>query len=169
MRLTEGYTAQSWWRISEFWCHLTIHQRAIEAIEVCADLLFKKLELPVNRETFVTLAEIASCNVIMSTHDGYYKQIDGLAMGSPPAPHLANGWMSQFDHAIKNDSPLYARYMDDILYGIQSEEIQNRLNDINDLHPALKFTIEREKNDSIPFLDMRILNTSGTLSSTWYT
>ena len=30
-------------------------------------------------------------HIIMSTHDGYYKQVDGLAMGSPPAPHLANG------------------------------------------------------------------------------
>ena len=72
------------------------------AIEVCADLLSKRCSLPINRETSMVLAEIASCKVIMSTHDGYYKQIDRLAMGSPPAPHLANGWMSQFE-------PLYAR------------------------------------------------------------
>ena len=140
-----------------------------EAIEVCTDLLFKKCSLPVNRETFITLAEIASCNVIMSTHDGYYKQTDGLAMGSPPAPHLANGWMSQFDPIIKDTSPLYARYIDDILCGIPRDQIENKLNEINMLHPDLKFTLEQEKNNSIPFLDMKILNSNGSLSSTWYT
>ena len=55
----------------------------MEAIHVCADLLFKKCFLPVDKQTFIELAQIASCNVLMLTHDGYYKQLDGLAMGSP--------------------------------------------------------------------------------------
>ena len=49
---------------------------------------------PVDKETFMTLAKIASCDVIMSTHDCFYRQINGLAMGSPPTPQLANGWLS---------------------------------------------------------------------------
>ena len=57
----------------------------------------------------------------MSTHDGYYKQDDGLAMGSPPAPRLANGWLSQFDNIINGKARLYARYMDDILQDIKRE------------------------------------------------
>ena len=40
-------------------------------------------------------------NVIMSTHHGHYKQVDGLAMGSPPAPYLANIWLSKFDPVIQ--------------------------------------------------------------------
>ena len=89
-----------------------------EAIEVCTGYLY---DLPsdqqpgIDRDTFITLAEIASCNVIISTHDGYYYQKDGLAMGSPPAPHLANGWLSQYDDIIRGESRLYYRYMDDIL------------------------------------------------------
>ena len=41
----------------------------------------------------------------------YFTQIDGLAMGSPPAPHLANGWISQLDHQIQGDAhaALYTR------------------------------------------------------------
>ena len=46
----------------------------------------------------------ATHDVIMLTHDGYYRQVDGLAMGSPPTPQLANGWMSKFDAEIKGDS-----------------------------------------------------------------
>ena len=60
-------------------------------VKVFADLLFKNVSLPVGRETFITLAEIASCNVVMVSHDGYYQQNDQLATGRPPASNLANG------------------------------------------------------------------------------
>ena len=50
----------------------------------------------------------------MLTNDGYYQQIDGLAMVSPPALMLANGWMSKFDEAIKGDADLFSRCMDDV-------------------------------------------------------
>lgn len=37
-----------------------------------------------------------------------------------------------------------------------------------ELHPALKFTIERKSEGQILFLDMKIMNFCGKLSSTWY-
>ena len=80
--------------VSSFYTNVPVK----EAINRCADLLFSRFILPVDKETFIILAELASCNVVMSTCDGYYTQIDGLAMGSPCAPLLANGWLSQFDH-----------------------------------------------------------------------
>ena len=141
-----------------------------ESIQVCADLLYSgKYKLPpVDKDTFVELAKLSSCNVIMSTHRGYYKQIDGLAMGSPPAPHLANGWMSQFDNIIKGTSKLFTRYMDDILQEMKSSNIENKLAEINNLHPNLTFTMEKQNDGKIPFLDMIINNSEGNLSSTWY-
>ena len=58
-----------------------------ESIEICADLLFKRIDFKsLDKETFIVLAELACCNVIFSTHQGYYIQKDGLAMGSP-LPH----------------------------------------------------------------------------------
>ena len=61
----------------------------------------------------------------MSTHDGYYIQKEGLAMGSSPAPFLANGWLSQFDDIIKGDSVLFFRYMDDIFQNQNKDEFDN--------------------------------------------
>ena len=90
---------------------------------------------------------MASCDVIMFTHRRYFKQIDGLAMGSPPAPHLANGWLSQYDDTIKGDSKLFSRYMDDILQEIKTSQIKYRLAAINALHEKLAFTIERQVED----------------------
>ena len=94
----------------------------------------------------------------MLTHDGFYRQKDGLAMGSPPAPNLANGWPSQFNHVFKGKAKLYFRYMDDILREIKTSTINQKLGEFNKLHPKLKFTVEREEGDCIPFLDMKIRN-----------
>ena len=64
----------------------------VEAMDHCTELLYsgKYQKPPIDKETFRALLKISSCNVLMSTNDGYYQQIDGLAMGSPPAPMLAN-------------------------------------------------------------------------------
>ena len=140
-----------------------------ESILYCADLLFKKVHFSsLDKDTFITLAELCCCNVVFSTHDGYYVQKDGLAMGSPPAPHLANGWLSKYDSIIQDESSLYARYMDDILCNIKYDEVQERFDMINSLHPKLSFTFEIENNSCISFLDMVIHNDRGKLSSSWF-
>ena len=59
--------------------------------------------------------------------------------------------------------------MDDILRDIAKNEIEKVLHDINNLHPSLKFTTERENDkQSLPFLDMLIRRTNGKLKFTWY-
>ena len=144
-----------------------------EAIQICTDMLYSLTpdKRPnIEKDTFIQLCRTACCEVVMLTHDGYYIQKEGLAMGSSPAPHLANGWLSQYEEAIKGDSKLYERYVDDI---IQEEKIGNialKLDKINDLHPKLKFTVEREIDGKIPVLDMMILHdhADGHLESTWY-
>ena len=89
-------------------------------------------------------------------------------MGSPPAPHLANGWLSNKDDSIKGNAQLFARYMDDIIREIKRAEIEKKLEEINNLHENLKFTIEREEKGTLPFLDMLIIHEKNKLSSTWY-
>ena len=146
----------------------------LEAIQVCTDMLYnlKPDKRPkIDKDTFIQLCEIATCKVVMLTHNGYYTQEEGLAMGSPPAPHLANGWLSQYDDSLKGDSKLYERYMDDIIKEEKKENIALKLKESNDLHPKLSFTVEREKNGTLPVLDMMILHdhNTGQLESTWYT
>ena len=141
-----------------------------ESIKVCADLLFNRMSIEgIDKDTFIELAELACCNVVFSTHQGFYIQEDGLAMGSPPAPHLANGWLSTFDKNIQGNSIMYERYMDDIIRTIDNDKIQDELLRINNLHSCLSFTKEMEKDNAIPFLDMLLHNNKGNLSSSWYT
>ena len=64
--------------------------------------------------------------------------------------------MSQYDQQLKGEAKLYARYMDDILREIETRNIEEKMKEINAYHPNLKFTVERENENSLPFLDMKI-------------
>ena len=99
-----------------------------EAIGNAAEKLYSSnmQSPPVDKETFIALATISCTDVMMSTHEGTYKQIDGLAMGSPPAPLLANKWLSKFEPSIKHISKLFERYMDGILRTIRSDLIRDQ-------------------------------------------
>ena len=56
--------------------------------------------------------------------------------------------------------------MDDIIREIERAKIQEKLNEINQLHPKLKFTVEMEENGKLPFLDIEIKREDRILSST---
>ena len=77
--------------------------------------------------------------------------------------------MNQHDGTIKLVAKMYDRYMDDILRPIKKHLVDRKLNEINKLHPNLKFTIEFEQDGKLSFLDMCIVYRGKKLHSTWYT
>ena len=80
-----------------------------EAIEKCADRLYSGdfATPPVSKGTFVKLAKLGTSNIILSTHNGLFRQVDGLAMGSQPAPPIANIWLSDFEPDLRDDANLF--------------------------------------------------------------
>ena len=77
-------------------------------------------------------------------------------MGSPLAPVLANIFMgfykSKWLHEFNLNKPnFYLRYVDVILAAFDNE--QDSLDFLNKSHPNIKFTIEKQINHSIAFLD----------------
>ena len=59
----------------------------------------------------------------MQTYDRIYKQINGLAMRSPPAPLLSNIWLLKYKPSIKDDAELFDCYIDDIVRTIKVDLI----------------------------------------------
>ena len=114
------------------------------------------------------LLELCSSNVIMLTNDGYFRQKDELAMGSPPVPLIANCWMSKFDPILRDNAVFFSRYLDDVVREIKKNSFEDKVKSINNLHPSLKFTYEEECENRISFLDMRIIHSGNNLSSTWF-
>jgi hypothetical protein len=89
----------------------------------------------------------------------FFDQIDGVAMGSPLGPLFANFFMSDFEckHMSKLKSLgliLWYRYVDDVFATTTSKEAADTcLEYLNDQHNNIKFTIEHEDNNKIPFLE----------------
>jgi hypothetical protein len=92
-----------------------------------------------------------------------YEQKDGVAMGSPLGPTLANIFMVHFEEKYVDTAPddikpcFYKRYVDDILVGFEDEcNINAFWEHINSKHPNIKFTTELEEGGKISFLDILI-------------
>ena len=102
-------------------------------------------------KTATTLVEFSFDNIM-------YRQIDGVAMGSPLGPALANIFFGYYESKLFNEiskPTVYCRYVDDTFSLFHKEtEFQKFLNCLNSLHSSLKFTNEIETNNSLPFLDI---------------
>ena len=91
-----------------------------------------------------------------------YDQINGVAMGSPLGPMLANIFMCSLEHHYLSNSPsqfkplLYCRYVDTFCLFKDKNDIDLFLNYINGIHPNINFTVEVENCSSLPFLDILV-------------
>ena len=83
-------------------------------------------------------------------------------MGSPLALAFAgifmvfhkSKWLNEFN---LNKPKFYLRYVDEVLAAIDNEQDSlHFLNILNNRHPNIKFTIEKQINHSIAFLDIFI-------------
>ena len=92
-----------------------------------------------------------------------YKQTNGVAMGSPLGPSIANAFLCFHEQMWLNDcredfkSVCYRRYVDDIFALFHSpDHLEKFTSYLNLKHKNIKFTYEKESNDSLPFLDILI-------------
>lgn len=74
--------------------------------------------------------------------------------------------MVDFEESLEKENMLpkfYNRYVDDIFVILKKNEINETLNMLNNKHPNIKFTCEIEENQSLPFLDIRIIRENRVL------
>ena len=134
-----------------------------ETIDVAINLIFNhnpNLNITKNERKILFLFATSQTHLIFNGK--FYNQIDGVAMGSPLAPVLANiftgfyesKWLNEYN---LNKPKFYLKYVDDILAAFSKEQDSlNFLNFLNKRHPNIKFTIEKQINHSIAFLDVFI-------------
>ena len=92
-----------------------------------------------------------------------YKQIDGVAMGRPLGPTLANAFLCCYKKLWLDRCPpefkavVYRRYVDDIFVLFKSKDhLLLFAKYMNTRHKNLKFTFDFEQNNSFSFLDAKI-------------
>ena len=123
-------------------------------------------------DTLLRLAELFLTLNCFSFGDNYYKQINGVTMGTKMEPSYANLFVGFIEnkffsnyHGPKSD--LYKRYIDDCVGATSSsrEEFNLFINSVNSFHPALKYTWEISEN-SLAFRDNKLSINDNGLSST---
>ena len=134
-----------------------------ETIDIAINLIFNhNPNLNITKKELKKLFLFATSQTHFIFNSKFYNQIDGVAMGSPLAPVLANIFMGFYEFKWLNEYNLnkpkfYLRYVDDILAAFDKEQDSlDFLNFLNKRHSNIKFTIEKQTNHSIAFLDVFI-------------
>jgi len=88
-------------------------------------------------------------------------KVDGVAMGTPLGPILADIFLSSIESEhmlpIIERAGLYAGYVDDTFLLLNADQDPEKvLCQLNNSHPRLKFTMEEEQNGTLNFLDVTI-------------
>ena len=101
---------------------------------------------------------IATRGAEFSFNNQMHKQLDGVAMSSRFGPAIANIFVGFHESRLLDNTVkpgVYFRFVDDTstIFGseLDCDHLQEKL---NLLHPALKFTVEREQNSSLNFFDV---------------
>ncbi|KAK3727763.1 hypothetical protein QZH41_005213 [Actinostola sp. cb2023] len=149
-----------------------------ETIEILVNRAFERNwfnvthGLNLSRTDLVDLLNIATKDQLFQLNGTLYEQIDGVAMGSPLGPLLANVFLCSIEDTLQLDGKMpayYRRYVDDTLVIMPSTvEANDFLDDLNRCHTSLKFTMEIENNGMLPFLGMQLLNRSHHIETKVY-
>ena len=148
-----------------------------ETIKICCEALYKNQELlsNINKNQFEKLLRAARCSNYFLFHGIFYQQVDGVAMGPPLGPSLANTFLAHYEQILLSDCPdefkpvYYKRYVDDIFVLFRSpHHLEKFYEYLNTKHANIKFTNEKEVNGSLPFLDVLILRNDKGFTTTVY-
>ena len=143
-----------------------------EIIDICIDDLFCDTNTIQNldRNDMRELLNLTAYESFVIFDQVMYRQIDGVAMGSPLGPILANAFLCHFEKQWLSECPpdflpkVFKRYVDDIfvMFLCQSH-LEDFVNYMNTKNPNIKFTSEFEQNDFFSFLDVKITRSNNQL------
>ena len=145
-----------------------------ETINICVNNVFDKKKrvkglLKKDFKQLLTLSVKSSCFVFNNV---YYQQVDGVAMGSPIWPTLANLFLVNYESKWLKDCPVqftpkyYRRYVDDIFLRFRAKDhVQKFFRYMNSRHPNIKFTFEKENDNKVSFFDISITRTENKFTT----
>ena len=149
-----------------------------ETIQLLADKAFKgnwfnkKNKLNITKTDLIKLLTLATKHQLFQFNGNLYEQVDGVAMGSPLGPLMANAFMCSLEQKLSKSNKLpsfYNRYVDDALTKQGNlDSASSFLVTLSNCHPSLSFTMEVEVEGNIPFLGMKIMKKDGRLETEVY-
>ena len=149
-----------------------------ETIQILADKAFvnnwfnETHHLNLSRMDLVDLLRASTKDQLFLFNGQLYEQTDGVAMGSPLGPLLANVFIGSIEETLVHEGkmpPFYKRYVDDTLTIMpDTTSAAAFLHVLNNCHSSVKFTMETENNGLLPFLGMQLLNRAPQIETKVY-
>ena len=138
-------------------------------LEECIDLAVNYIsegnpDMKLNKSELRSLFTTVTAQTHFIFNGSFYDQINGVAMGSPLAPVLANLFMGHHEKLwLENFHGstilFYRQYVDDTFCLFNPDRDATVFLDyINSRHHNIKFTMEKQINYKLPFLDVLVDN-----------
>ena len=131
-----------------------------DTIKLILDKIYKKklIKTKLKKDEMKMLLELCTKEMHFTFDGKIYQQVDGVCMGSPLGPVLANVFMVHLEETIVPElqeiMPMWRRYVDDTFTFVKKNRISDVVQKINSFHQNIKFTHETEEQQKIPFLDV---------------
>ena len=145
-----------------------------ETIDIILKRIYisKEIVTEIEKENLKKLLFSCTKEVHFSFNEKLYIQNDGVCMGSPLGPVLANIFMVELERTIipvlSDCVYCWKRYVDDTFTIIDASQIDVVTDQINNFHHQIKFTHEQEQDDQISFLDVKITRKGNHLETEVY-
>ena len=170
MRISEGYKMVSLDVVSLFTSVPLDY-----TINLILDKVFKDklVKTKLSRAELKELLELCTKKMHFSFNNKVYKQTNGVAMGSPLGPVIANIFMVHLEQQmvprLAEKMSSWYRYVDDTFTFIKDGEVESVQEALNSFHEAIQFTFEEEKDGRIAFLDVMVnRKTNGSFDTSVY-
>ena len=109
-------------------------------------------------QNIIELLRFCLHNTYFSFQNKFYEQVEGVPVGSPVSPIVADLYMECFERkalsSAINPPRAWFRFVDDTWVIQKQAHKQEFLDQVNSVDSAIKFTVEgNQVNGAIPFLD----------------
>ncbi|XP_022788722.1 uncharacterized protein LOC111328527 [Stylophora pistillata] len=149
-----------------------------ETIAILAEKAFqdnwfnKEHILSITKAELVELLNNSTKHQLFQFEGNLYEQIDGVAMGSPLGPLMANAFMCSIEDRLEEQGKMpgfYKRYVDGTLSIMaDTETAEMFLATLNESHPSVSFTMELAVNGKLSFLGTEIMQRNCRLETKVY-
>ena len=131
-----------------------------ETIETISIIIYEKIEIStdITKSEMKELLNLCTKSVPFTFDGNIYLQNDGVAMGSPLEPVLANIFMVELERVVKptpmDKMKCWTRFIDDTLSYIKKDSIDHVLKMLNGFHRNIQSTYEVKRDSKIYFLNV---------------
>ena len=124
-----------------------------------------RAETALEVEDIIKLLRLCLGTTYFRVNGKFFKQKWGTAMGSPVSVVVAILFMESFESSALQSFPhpvkLWRRYVDDTFVILKKDQVGELLDHLNAQHERIEFTLEEEKEGSLPFLDVKVHRLGG--------